>query len=346
MNIIFFSFPWCQCFRSLKVIKLRYCRNLTSTPDFTEITNLEELYLDACVNLVKVHPSIGMLKRLVVLEMRDCIRLKSFPSKVEMDSLQVLILSGCKKMNKLPEVLGTLVTLVELHVDGTAITEFPSFIFTLTNLEALSIGIYQRIESRWWNPIFQKQPQSLVLPSLASFRLLSDLRFSNSNISEVSPDIGTLSSLRHLDLSRNSFTSLPGSLSQLSQLGILTLDGCMNLEVLPELPPNIYCLFASDCTALRELPGRLTVCRSFLSCHFIGCPNLFRNLTIDSQVSMSHPRNQLSSLLQYMWNLLVYCTISLFCIALAQHIVIHVCSYVGRRPSMYLIYVLTFSSLT
>ncbi|GKD35519.1 NB-ARC domains-containing protein, partial [Tanacetum coccineum] len=74
------------CLRRLKVMKLRYCCILTTTLDFSEITSLEVLDLEGCVNLVTVHPSIGMLNRLA-LNMRDCRRATNFPSKVEMDSL-------------------------------------------------------------------------------------------------------------------------------------------------------------------------------------------------------------------------------------------------------------------
>ncbi|GKG13775.1 NB-ARC domains-containing protein, partial [Tanacetum coccineum] len=77
------------CLRRLKVMKLRYCFNLTTTPDFSEITNLEELDLEGCVNLVTVHPSIGMLKRLVVLNMRDCGR--------------AIRSEGCLNVNQVPQ---------------------------------------------------------------------------------------------------------------------------------------------------------------------------------------------------------------------------------------------------
>nr|GEV94253.1 NB-ARC domains-containing protein [Tanacetum cinerariifolium] len=116
-----------KCFMRLKFMKLRYCCYLTSTPDFSEITNLEELTLECCENLVKVHPSIGSLKKLVVLNMRNCKRLKSFPSKLEMVSLQILILSGCLKREKLPKDLGRIKSLTELHIDRTSITEFSLF---------------------------------------------------------------------------------------------------------------------------------------------------------------------------------------------------------------------------
>ncbi|GJU00965.1 NB-ARC domains-containing protein, partial [Tanacetum coccineum] len=119
-----------KCLRRLKVVKLRYCCNLTTTPDFSEITNLEELSLEGCVNLVSIHPSIGMLKRLVVL-----------------------ILTGCLKVDQLPEALGRIKSLTELHVDRTAITEVPSFVSSLINLESLSFGGQGRIQPRWWTSI-------------------------------------------------------------------------------------------------------------------------------------------------------------------------------------------------
>ncbi|GJU87738.1 NB-ARC domains-containing protein [Tanacetum coccineum] len=118
-------------------MKLRYCCILTTTPDFSEITNLEELSLEGCVNLVSVHPLIGMLKRLVVLNLRDCKGLWNFPSRLEMDALQVLNLTGCLKVDQLPEALGQIKSLTELHVDRTAITELPSFVSSLIKLESI-----------------------------------------------------------------------------------------------------------------------------------------------------------------------------------------------------------------
>ena len=56
-------------------MKLRYCCNLTTTPDFSEITNLEELDLEGCVNLATVHPSIGMLNKLAVLNLMSILRI-------------------------------------------------------------------------------------------------------------------------------------------------------------------------------------------------------------------------------------------------------------------------------
>ncbi|GJS97570.1 NB-ARC domains-containing protein [Tanacetum coccineum] len=243
-----------KCFRRLKVMKLRYCCNLITTPDFTEITNLEELSLEGCVNLISVHPSIRKLKRLVVLNLRDCKRLQSFPCRVEMDALQVLNLTGCLKVDQLSQALGQIKSITELHVDRIAITQLPSF-------------------------------RSL---SLAGLHMLKYLNLSYCNLLEVSESIGGLSCLVELHLEGNNFTSLPGSLSQLSSLKWLNVDGCKKLEVLPELPPSLMGIHASDCTSLREVSGSSKDPFRFRNNHFRNCPNLFKNATIDSEGSISN----------------------------------------------------------
>ncbi|XP_071703359.1 disease resistance protein Roq1-like [Rutidosis leptorrhynchoides] len=306
-----------KCFLRLKAIKLRHCGMLMSTPDFTEITNLEELIFEGCIRLTNLHPSVGMLKRLVVLNMEDCKSLKSFPCKVETESLKVLNLSGCLKLNCLPESLGNIKTLVELHVDRTSITELPSFVYSMRNIELLSFGQYKRIPSTWCRLIClpfhissrQQLPQSLVWSSLACLTLLKELDLRYCNISEVPDSIGGLAHLNVLRLCGNSFTSLPTSLSQLSLLEHLFLHGCRVLEVVPELPPQIKTLnvsqctslrelsdlpprinrlFASDCTSLRKLSEQLNLGHVFFSCIFMGYPKSLDNLTVqESQGSMS-----------------------------------------------------------
>nr|GFA51017.1 NB-ARC domains-containing protein [Tanacetum cinerariifolium] len=187
-----------KCFMRLKFMKLKYCRYLTSTPDFSDTANLEELILEGCKNLVNVHPSIGMLKKLLVLNMRDCTSLKSFPSNLEMDSLQILILSGCLKMEKLPEDMGKIKSLTELHIDRTSITELPSF------------GQQESIRSRWCSSLVgllykQKHPQRSV--SLAGFHTLKSLNFSYCNLVQVPESIGGLSCLQYLFLEGNNLVA-------------------------------------------------------------------------------------------------------------------------------------------
>ncbi|GKC56861.1 NB-ARC domains-containing protein [Tanacetum coccineum] len=227
-----------------------------------------------------------------------------------MDSLQVLNLSGCLKVDKLSEDLGKIKSLTELHADRTAITELPSFVSSLINLESLSFGGQGRIQPRWWTfGLLSKQQHPQRPVSFAGLHMLKCLNISYCNLFEVPESIGGLSCLERLYLSGNNFTSLPGSLSQLSHLQHISVDGCKKLEVFPQIPPSLQEINASDCASLREVSGsfkdqlRRTV--------FRNCPMLFKNVTIDGQGSISKTQcidssitsqgfiHQLSALLGY-----------------------------------------------
>ncbi|KVF33709.1 Leucine-rich repeat-containing protein, partial [Cynara cardunculus var. scolymus] len=253
---------------------LSYCHHLTNLPDFTEIPNLEYLYLNGCVNLVEVHPSVGLLKRLIYLSLKNCYNLRSFPDKVQMDSLRHLIIWGCSKVENWPKVLGKIKTLIELGVDLPAINEPPSIVSSISNLQSLLIHGHERIRSRWRNSEFQPSsspskwhhPQSFVIPSFASLHFLKHLHVSNCNISEVSSDIfEALSCLEELDLHGNSFSSLPASLSQLNQLEYLDISDCEKLEVLPEIPPK------------HMVAPRCTMCGDDYQSCILGIPGQWMN---------------------------------------------------------------------
>ncbi|GKD58306.1 NB-ARC domains-containing protein [Tanacetum coccineum] len=220
--------------------------------------------------------------------------LKSFPSNLEMDSLRILILSGCLKLDKLPEDLGRIKSLTELHADRTAITEVPSFVSSLINLESLSFGGQGRIQPKWWTSITtpfgllskqQHPPRSL---SLAGLHMLKDLNLSYCNLVQVPDGLGGLSCLKYLDLKGNNFTSFPGSLSQLSHLNTLDLDGCKKLEVLRELPHYLKYIFARDCSSLCSITrSSKDPIMSKSSTYLSNSPKLFTNLAIDSYASIS-----------------------------------------------------------
>ncbi|GJT25138.1 NB-ARC domains-containing protein [Tanacetum coccineum] len=261
--------------------------------------NLEELTLEGCKKLVKVHLSTRMLKKLVVLNMRNCRHLKSFPSKMEMVSFQILIFSGCLKMQKLPEDLGRIKSLTELHIDRTSITELPLF------------GQQESIRSRWWTfGLLSKQQHPKRSVSLTSFHMLKSLNFSYCNLEQVPYAIGSLSCLRKLNLKGNNFTRFPRSLRQLSHLITLTLDCCKKLEVLHELLSSLRIIEARDCTSLCSITKSSKINTSNYS-YLNNCPKLFTNIAIESQVSISETqclesaitsqgsKNQFSSFLLY-----------------------------------------------
>ena len=90
------------------------------------ISILEKLVLEDCLNLPRVHPSIGVHKKLIHLCIKGCINLKSLPTKLEMETLETLILSGCPKIKKIPEFGENMRRILKLYLDGIAITKLPT----------------------------------------------------------------------------------------------------------------------------------------------------------------------------------------------------------------------------
>ncbi|KAK5787024.1 hypothetical protein PVK06_041675 [Gossypium arboreum] len=241
----------------LKMINLKGSQNLIKTPDFTTAPKLEALIMEGCTRLVDVHPSIGVLKVLKLLNLRDCKSLRNLPTRIGMESLETLILSCCSSLVRFPEIdwrmehLKTLDLsscykikylpvnsqqvefLEELDLSETSITEPPSFIFQLKNLEILSFNgrkesrpnlpsLFKVIQGRKTNPMARMLP---LLSGLSSLRKLN-LRDCNLCEGDIPRDISGLSSLTLLALSGNNFISIPESLTRLSKLWFLDLSNC------------------------------------------------------------------------------------------------------------------------
>ncbi|XP_040366849.1 TMV resistance protein N isoform X2 [Rosa chinensis] len=126
--------------RMLRLIDLSGSQYLMSTPDFTEVPDLETLVLQNCTSLVEVHPSLGFLKKLVSLNMTYCESIESIPPFTALESLQILRLSFCSGLKKFPEIEGNMKSLLELHLDGTSIEELPPSIERLTGLTMLNLA--------------------------------------------------------------------------------------------------------------------------------------------------------------------------------------------------------------
>ncbi|KAL5776135.1 hypothetical protein ACOSP7_009061 [Xanthoceras sorbifolium] len=269
-------------FAGLKTIKLSHFQNLIRTPDFTGVPNLEKLELEDCTGLLEVHQSVGFLQRLTVLNLRNCRRLAHFPRSVRgLKSLMILNLSDCSKLDRLPEDLEEMKCLEELDVGGTAIRQLPSSIGHLTTLKKLSFrectGQPSKTCRSLVRPLLQKRnPNSscLQLPPLLSLCSLQELVLRGCNLSEgtIPDDLDSLALLEQLDLSINSFVSLPKSISRLSKLKFLCLEKCRKLQSLPELPREIMVVGAENCSSLEVISSALkgntspNVTYCFLNC--------------------------------------------------------------------------------
>ena len=148
--------------------------------------------------------------------------------------------------------------LAKLEANESGIQEVPTSITLLTKLEVLSLAGCKGGESKSRNLALclRSSPTKGLRPSFLSVLCpLKKLNLSDCNLLEADlpSDLGSLSSLECLDLSRNSFITLPASLSRLPRLQSLILEHCKSLQSLPELPSSIEELLANDCTSLETI---------------------------------------------------------------------------------------------
>ena len=134
-----------ESLKELKYLDLSHSIQLTETPDFSYLPNLEKLVLVNCKSLVLVHKSIGTLhKKLVHLNLKGCTELGDLPSELyTLKALETLILSGCTKLERLDDALGAMESLRVLKADYTALSLFPSSGDQLKNLEETKGSIDQ-----------------------------------------------------------------------------------------------------------------------------------------------------------------------------------------------------------
>ncbi|XP_068343222.1 disease resistance protein RPV1-like [Pyrus communis] len=227
---------------NLKTLDLSCSYNLQKSPDFSQVRNLEELILQECQSLSKIHPSIGHLKRLSLVNLTGCSKLISLPRDFyKLKSVETLLLNDCSKFIELREDIGEMISLRTLEAEDTVIREVPPSIVRLKNLTRLSLsGV-----------------ESIHLPhSLHGLNSLRELSLSSCGLAddEIPKDLGSLISLRVLDLSWNFFHTLP-SLNGLSKLETLRLRHCEQLRTITDLPTNLKILLANGCPALETMPN-------------------------------------------------------------------------------------------
>jgi hypothetical protein len=204
--------------------------------------------------------------------MNSCGNLESIPSSISgLKSLKRLDVSDCSELTNIPENLGEVESLEEFDASGTSIRQPPASIFLLKNLKVLSFNGCKRIAVNLTDQ---------VLPSLSGLCSLEELDLRACNLGEgaVPEDIGCLSSLRSLNLSRNNFVSLPKSINQLSRLEKLALNDCVMLESLPEVPLKVQKVKLDGCLRLKEIPDPIKLSslkRSEFKC--LNCWELYKH---------------------------------------------------------------------
>ncbi|CAL0307384.1 unnamed protein product [Lupinus luteus] len=219
-----------QVLGKLRVMDLRHSKDLTTTPEFDRIPNLESLTLEGCVSLDQVHESLGNHKKLVKVDFTGCKNLTALPSKLWMNSLETLILTGCIKLENLPEFDENMQSLSMLHLENTAIAELPPSLGFLTSLSDLNLKGCENLVSF---------PDTMC--NLKSFRIL-DISLC-SQIQNFPENLNEHVHLEELHAGATAITEIPSYINEFKNLKILSFQRCKGTHsisfTLPlPLPPS------------------------------------------------------------------------------------------------------------
>ncbi|ESW06524.1 hypothetical protein PHAVU_010G055100 [Phaseolus vulgaris] len=125
---------------NLRFVNLSYSEDLVEMPDVRETLNLEKIELEKCIKLRKVHPSIGLLRKLAFLNLRICKNLMSLPNIIlSLNSLEYLNVSGFLLLPSIPTCPCSLTCLLELDLSFCNLVRIPDAIGKLRCLERLNL---------------------------------------------------------------------------------------------------------------------------------------------------------------------------------------------------------------
>ncbi|MED6109779.1 hypothetical protein PIB30_036722 [Stylosanthes scabra] len=247
---------------NLEGIDLSECKYLENLPDLSKASKLKWLNLSDCESLVELHPSVLSLDTLETLIFNGCKKLKSLKTEKHFRSLKKVSVEGCISLKEfalssdameslelknagieqLHSSIGRSRSLRHLNLEGLRLQNLPDELSSLTSLVELRISDCKEL-------VLEKQKLQTWFEGLRSSLTLLHLK-DCSNLHELPENISVLSKLRELRLDGSGLETLPESIKHLSQLEILSLENCLSLKQLPELPTSIKELAAANCESL------------------------------------------------------------------------------------------------
>ncbi|KAJ4880126.1 Disease resistance protein (TIR-NBS-LRR class) family [Raphanus sativus] len=251
---------------NLKRMDLSSSRRLKELPDLSTATNLYDLNLNCCSSLLTLPSSIGSAINLKYLDLCLCSSLVELPSSMRnLRKLSRLVLYKCSKLE---------VVLANINLES---------------LEELDLS---GRKSRLRRLVLRGMKKLVSLPTLPDWlgehpsdrSLLENYTESSTEIEELDPSIGRISSLHELFLigmkklvslpqlpdllgehpsdwsllenyteSSTNIQELDPCIGRVSSLKKLVLRGMKKLVSLPQLPDSLLYLDASDCETLERL---------------------------------------------------------------------------------------------
>ncbi|XP_012065766.1 disease resistance protein RPV1 isoform X2 [Jatropha curcas] len=249
-----------KCPQRLKWLVLSESKHLKSLPDLSSASNLEEIILSSCKNLIDIPTSIQCLHKLVALDLHGCEKLRTLPKLAQLESLRFLCLVECSNLQMLLEVPRGIEI---LELEGCGLEEWSQDHRFFSNLEFLSIQQCKNLRSL--PSIYLNSIEKLSLRYCSSLNKLpgitgnniKELDLSYTAIEELPSTNERLSSLYELDVEGcKRLENLSVNICLLKSLGRLNLSGCSKLSKLPDLHGLCYLrqLFLNNCNKLEGLP--------------------------------------------------------------------------------------------
>lgn len=234
------------------------------------IPNLRTLYLDNCLNVTKIHDSVGFLYNLMELTATGCTNLETIPDAFELASLKALSFSECPKLAKFPEILCKIENLRHINLWQTGIEELPFSIGNVTGLEVLTLMDCTRLDKLPSSIFTLPRLQEIQADSCKGFGISTECEDYNGPVKfTVSPNkirlylsscnltdehlficLRGFANVVHLDLSYSNFTVLPRCIKECINLNTLLLTNCNQLREISVIPPNLIDIDAVNCTSL------------------------------------------------------------------------------------------------
>ncbi|XP_050882244.1 disease resistance protein Roq1 isoform X3 [Lathyrus oleraceus] len=267
--LIFNKFMNMKCLIS---IDFTDCIYITEVPDMSGIPNLRTLYLDNCINVTKIHNSVGFLDNLKELTATGCTNLETIPDSFELASLKVLSISECPNLVRFPEILCKIENLRHINLWQTGIEELPFSIGNVTGLEVLTLMDCTRLDKLPSSIFTLPRLQEIQADSCKGFGISTECEDNNGPVKfTVSSNkihlylsscnltnqhlficLRGFANVVHLDLSCSNFTVLPPCIKECINLNTLLLTNCNQLQEISVIPTNLRDIDAVNCTSLTS----------------------------------------------------------------------------------------------
>lgn len=277
------------------MIDLGECRHFVQLPDLSKASKLKWVNLSGCVSLVDLHPSVFLAETLTTLILDGCTKLRRVKGRKHLKFLEKISINGCTSLEEfavssdlienldlsstgiqtLDLSIGLPHNLKRLNLEGSRLVHLPKELHSLTSIKELRIsGSGLKVK---------KQQLHILFNGLRSLQILH-LRDCN-NLFELPDNISVLSQLQELILDGSNVKRLPESIRNLQELEVLSLKDCREIQYLPELPPLIKLLDASNCTSLVSVSDLKTIATKMMgNAKYISFTN---NLNLDGH-SLKH----------------------------------------------------------